>query len=142
MKSLRARTHPGTSAYFGIALFGVALCALVVMRMEQEHRMRADGVRVTAEVQGFEGVPGGNDYLYYSYRFGGRLYEVRDLVSDRMRSRLGPGDALQVWLSPERPQSPLLMDRGGTPAWVGLLIGASMVLGGLFGLTQLRRRPP
>lgn len=142
LKSLRVRTRPGTSAYFGIALFGAALCALVVMRLEQEHRMRVGGVQVIAEVRGFESVPGGTDYLHYRYRFRGRLYEVRDLVSDRLRARLEPGDALQVWLLPEQPQSPLLMNRGATPDWVGLLIGGALVLGGLFGLNQLRRGPP
>nr|WP_240905748.1 DUF3592 domain-containing protein [Thiorhodococcus mannitoliphagus] len=141
MKSLHVRTRAGASAYFGIALFGAALCALVVTRMEQEHHMRADGIRVTAEVLGFENLAGGNDYLHYRYVFEGRAYEVKDLVSDSLRSRLEPGETLDVWLLPERPANPLLGDRGGTPPWVGLLIGAFLVVGGLFGLTQLRRRP-
>lgn len=113
---------------------------MVVERMEKEYRLHTEGVRLTALIQGARPLSGSNDYLLYSYDFGGRHYEVRELVADRLAARTAAGDAVDIWILPERPADPLLQERGTPPLWVGLLIGLVFVLGGLFGLVQLRRR--
>ena len=138
LRSLGAKGRPRASAYLVIIFFGLVLCALVTARLEQEQLIRTEGIRVTGTVQAFEELGGTSDYLLYSYEIGGLRYEVRELVSDRLRARLTVGDPLIVWLRPEQPDLPLLDDRGTAPLWVGLLIGVVFVLGGLFGLVQSR----
>nr|WP_242482257.1 DUF3592 domain-containing protein [Thiocystis violacea] len=140
MRFLGARRKPGVFAYLGIAFFGAALCAMVTTRLQTEHQLRTQGVRLFGVVTGFEALAGGNDVLRYTYDFAERRYEVRDLVSDRLRARVAAGDPLPIWVLPQQPDMPMIEDRGIAPTWVGLLIGLGFLVGGLFGLLRLGRR--
>lgn len=140
LRSLASRRKPGFVGYFAVALFGLALCMMVFARMESEQQLRDEGVRVTATIEAFERFSGGHDALRYSYSFAGVRYQVRDVVSHRMKERLDPGDPFEILVLPDAPGLPLIEHRGTAPLWAGFLIGAGFVLSGLFGMIYLLRR--